>query len=256
MITVLSYEYISVQSHNPQPPPVIRSRHRGPQDPGHQQPQLSTEPRKPTAGTTTHPPRRPQRKPPDRAPISIGQRPPGTRGNSPLTPPGPSHPDTGRAPDPGPRSPSAPKPPGRGPTQYPEGQAPHTATQWASAWPSAPGVKTCPQAGEAASSGERQRSPPHRGQHKQARGQQVPDPGPVNTTHTCTSHTSTHVPPPLTPLGCDAAGTPWGQQSPSHHRLRTSRRTHLPGPSRPGQQPGNRGVGKPLPSPLWLFNIF
>jgi len=89
---------------------------------------------------------------------------------------------------------------------------------------------------------------PHRWQHKQARGQQVPDPGPVNTTHTCTSHTSAHVLPPSTPLGCGAAGTPRGQQPPSHHRPQTSRRTHLPGPSRPGQQPGNRGVGRPFPS--------
>ena len=133
-----------------------------------------------------------------------------------------------------------------------EGQAPQTATQWASACPSAPGqgpwesrrahrwVKP-----RAAGRGN---APPHQEQHKQARRQQVPDPdpGPVVTTYTCTSHTSTHVLPPSTPLGCGATGTPGGQQPPSHHRPRTRRIIHPPGPSRPGQQPGNRGVGNDL----------
>ena len=51
------------------------SSQRRPQDPGHQQPPRSTDPGKPNAGTTTHPPRRLQRKLPDRAPTTIGQRP-------------------------------------------------------------------------------------------------------------------------------------------------------------------------------------
>ena len=118
-------------------PPVIRSRQRGPQKPGHQQSPQSTEPRKPTAGTTTHPPRRPQRKPPDRAPTAIGQRPPRNQGRQPT---GPARPRPhSRLLDPGPISLSTNKSPGRGPTQYPRGPStPDSPAQWASACPSAP----------------------------------------------------------------------------------------------------------------------
>ena len=81
-----------------------RSRQRGPQDPGHQQPQRSTEPGKPTAGTTTHPPRRLQRKPPDRVPTSIGQRPPGNQGQRPTDPARPQSPRHGPRTGPGPQN--------------------------------------------------------------------------------------------------------------------------------------------------------
>ena len=112
---------------NQKPPPAIRSRLRGPEDPGHQQPPWSTEPRKPTAGTTTHPPRRLQRKPPERAPISIGQRPtrgPGATAHRPRQAPAAQAPASQawaahRTRAPGARAP--PNPPGRGPTQYPGG---------------------------------------------------------------------------------------------------------------------------------------
>ena len=87
---------------------------------------------------------------------------------------------------------------------------------WAAHWTRAPGAHRWVKP-RAAGKGNAS-PPPHQEQHKQARGQQVPDPGPVITTHTRTSHTSAHVPPPSTPLGCGAAGTPEGQQPPSHHR--------------------------------------
>ena len=111
---------ISAQSHNPQPPPAIRSRQREPEDPGHQQPQQSTEPRKPTAGTTTHPPRRPQRKPPDRAPIIIGQRTPVNQGQRPTDPARPLPPRPGPCTGPGPQEPERPQPPRQRPHPIPE----------------------------------------------------------------------------------------------------------------------------------------
>ena len=196
-------------------PPAIRSSQRGPQDPGHQQPQRSTEPRKPTAGTTTHPPRRLQRKPPDRAPTNIGQRPPGNPGQQPTDPARPQTWAVHRTWAPGARAP--PKPLAVAPPNTREGQAPQTATVGQRMpqcpWPSALGVKMCQQVGEAASSRERQ-GPPHRDQHKQARGQQVPDPGPVITTHTCTSHTSAQVPSSLNSAGVWRSGHTRGPAAP------------------------------------------
>ena len=73
------------------PPPEIRSRQKGPQDPGNQQPPQSMEPRQPIAGTTTCPPRRQQRKSLDRAPMAIEQGPQRTRGDGPTYPPGTSY---------------------------------------------------------------------------------------------------------------------------------------------------------------------
>ena len=133
-------------SHNPQPPLAIRSRQRGPQDPGHQQPPRSTEPGKPTTGTTTHPPRRLQRKPSDRAPISIGQRTPGNQGQQPTDPARPQPPRHGRYAGPRPQEPELPQTPWQRPHPIPESaRRPRQ--------PSTVGVKTCPEVGEASSSG-------------------------------------------------------------------------------------------------------
>jgi len=130
MITVLSYECIGPRS--TAPPQQSEAGREGHKDPGHQQPPQSTEPGKPTTGTTTYSPREPQE--PER-----------------------------------PKSPSAPNPPAEA--------IPQTAKHMPQRpWPNAPGVKTWPQVGAAASSGERQ-YPPNQEQHKQ--DSQVPDPGPV-----------------------------------------------------------------------------
>ena len=129
MITVLSYECISVQSHNPQPPQQSeagREGHKtqatsssnGAQNPG------STEPGKPSA-KIHHPPRRLQRKPPDRAPIGIGQRPPGNPGQHPTDPARPQPPRHG--PRAGPRPHEPPNPPAEASPNTREGQAPQTA---------------------------------------------------------------------------------------------------------------------------------
>ena len=98
----------------------------------------------------------------------------------------------GRAPDLGPRSPSAPKPPGRGPTQYPRGPSAPDSHKVGKRlpqrpWPSALGVKTCPQVGEAASSGERRCSPPSGAAQA---GQTTTSPRPRPSHH----HTHLHIP--------------------------------------------------------------
>jgi len=202
----------------------------------------STEPGKPTTGTTTHPPRRPQRKLPDRAPISIGQRHPGNQGLQPTDPARPPPPRHGPCAESGPKEPEHPQTPRQRPHPIPEtARRPRQPSIVGQRMPKCPrpsalGVKTCPQVGEAASSGEKQRYPPSEtAQAGQRTACLRPRPShhinqirkiiiiknEINKhtpTHTRTSHTSAHVPPPSTPLGFGAAGTSGGQQPPSHHR--------------------------------------
>ena len=227
MITVLSNECISVQSHNPQPPPSNQKqaeRARRPRPPAAPTEHRTQEAHRRDNHASTQ---KTAEEAPGKSPHKHGAkapREPGAMTHRPRQAPAAQTWAAHRTRAPGARAP--PNPPAEAPPNTREGQAPQTATQWASACPSAPGqvpwesrcahrrVKpraagrgnAAPPSG-AAQAGQRTASPRPRPSHYHTHFH-------IPYIHTC--------PPSLNPAGVWRSGhTPGDQPPPSHHRPRT-----------------------------------